>query len=473
MTETFTVSTVDGGSQTITITVNGANDAPTAAITAPTDGTTVEFGSLVTLTATGADVDNSTLTYAWRTQPAGRGSFADAAAASTTWTAPNSGTGRVTLTLTVTDDDATPRSGTASVTVNPIAVAVTLGGALTGSVTEDNSTTTATGTLTIATASSNQAVIPQSATGTYGSLSITGLDWTYTLDNADVDTNALPAGVIVMDTFTVTASVNPAVSVQITITITGANDPTTVTISRPAAATSGDFNVESDRVLTLRAIGEDPDTGEGRALTFAWTTNPANTGVFADATSPNTTWTAPSTAAGNVTLTLTATASGITAFADFPLVVIAEPTITGNGIGVSTTPEVVSTATIDTDTGMVTDNTGRAAGMLTVSGAIPTDPDDGEPYDVVHTIISQPTYGDVTIDDASLISNVGDFWNYQLDNSREVTRNLGPGDTRRPTPSPSKPPSARSRLTASSPSPSPPPPSPTTARLSSSPTARA
>ena len=138
-TDTFTVIAEAGGTQdiTITITVTGVNDAPTARITAPADGMQVEFDSVVTLTATGADPDAATLTYAWTANPP-TGSFADAANPNTTWTVPDGSTDPVVLILTVTDDATPPATATAQVTVNPVGVAVTFGGATTGSVTEDN-----------------------------------------------------------------------------------------------------------------------------------------------------------------------------------------------------------------------------------------------------------------------------------------------------------------------------------------------
>ena len=65
LTDTFTATTVDGTSQVVTITIDGANDA--AVITGPATGTVVEAGGVAngtpgTPTATGdlnsTDVDN-------------------------------------------------------------------------------------------------------------------------------------------------------------------------------------------------------------------------------------------------------------------------------------------------------------------------------------------------------------------------------------------------------------------------------
>ena len=132
---------------------------------------------------------------------------------------------------------------------------VTLGGDLTGGINE-GATTPITGTLTITNSGSNRAVSIQSPTGTYGSLSITGLDWTYTLDNADDDTNALAEGVEMTDTFTVTAAANPAATVDVVITVTGANDPPVAAIDAPTDGAQVDFG----STVTLTGSATDPDS---------------------------------------------------------------------------------------------------------------------------------------------------------------------------------------------------------------------
>ncbi|MER8807519.1 VCBS domain-containing protein, partial [Mesorhizobium australicum] len=71
------------------------------------------------------------------------------------------------------------------------------------------------------------------ATGTYGAFAInpaTGA-WTYALNNADTDTNALAEGAIVTDTFTatVTDDFGATATQLVTITITGTNDSPVIT----------------------------------------------------------------------------------------------------------------------------------------------------------------------------------------------------------------------------------------------------
>ena len=135
-----------------------------------------------------------------------------------------------------------------------------------GSITEDSSTTTATGTI-VASDFDNAGDITDVLTygaatlnGTYGSLTInsTSGDWTYTLDNSSAVTSALSAGEVVTDTITITVtdSYNATVNKDVVVTITGANDAPVITssatISTPenglAVSTITTTDAESDSI---------------------------------------------------------------------------------------------------------------------------------------------------------------------------------------------------------------------------------
>ena len=440
-TETFTARTAIGdGTQIITITVNGANDAPTAAISAPTPGTQVEFGVAIPVTGTGSDPDTTdTLTYAWRTQPPNRGSFANAALASTMWTAPNTGTANVILILEVSDGTATV---TAQVTVRPRAAPVTIAGGNTGTVVEagtstGTSTGTATATLTVTNPNpapgDSTAVLAPTESSRYGTFAIvlaTGV-WTYTLDDADPDTNALAAGDSPTETFTIRTAADSSVTRVVTITITGANDAPTVTIDELSVS-----SVLSGSAVTLRAAGEDVDTGT--TLTYEWTTTPSGEGSFTNDANRNTTWTAPTLLAGgtmDVTLTLTVTddaGTPATATATVALTVTL-PSTAGPGVDddndpatTADNPRILDPVVLNAD-GSVNSG-GTATGTLTVNNV----PDDLPP---THRIFTQPTYGTATIastaSTAGLTRNVdlSYTWTYTLDNRHPAIQALGPGDT--------------------------------------------
>ena len=198
--DAFSIASADGTEGTVTITVTGANDAPTA--DAGADATVIE-GASVTLDGTdSSDPDASTtLTYAWarksgETDNAVTLTNADKASAS--FTAPNDIAADATLTFVLTVSD-----GTASatdevvITVTGANAAATFGGTLTGAVTEDDQDKDeASGTVTVTDSDGADTVQAQTdKAGTYGTFSIkTNGEWTYTLDNADDDTNALAAG---------------------------------------------------------------------------------------------------------------------------------------------------------------------------------------------------------------------------------------------------------------------------------------
>ncbi len=438
-TETFTARTAIGdGTQIITITVNGANDAPTAAISAPTPGTQVEFGVAIPVTGTGTDPDTTdTLTYAWRTQPADRGSFANAALAGTMWTAPNTGTAAVILILEVTDGTATV---SARVTVRPRAAPVTIAGGNTGAVVEAGTSTgtlTATGTLTVTNPNpapgDSTAVLAPTESSRYGTFAIvlaTGV-WTYTLDDTDPDTNALAAGDSPTETFTIRAAADPSVFRVVTITITGANDAPTVDITTPDSSLS---SVLSGSAVTLRAAGEDVDTGT--TLTYAWTTTPSGEGSFTNDANRNTTWTAPTLAGGtmDVTLTLTVTDDAGTpaAATDMVALTVTLPSTAGPGVDddndpatTADNPPILDPVVLNAD-GSVNSG-GTATGTLTVNNV----PDDLPP---THRIFTPPTYGTAiiasTASTAGLTRNVdlSYTWTYTLDNRNPEIQALGPGD---------------------------------------------
>ena len=120
-------------------------------------------------------------------------------------------------------------SDVADVTINIVDAndAPSAGNDATGALTEDASTSTATGTITGTDQDGDTLTYSGATTGTYGAIALSGATWTYTLDNSDADTTALDAGDTVTDSFTMTVSDGTASdTMTVTITITGADDAT-------------------------------------------------------------------------------------------------------------------------------------------------------------------------------------------------------------------------------------------------------
>ena len=250
--DTFTVTTIDGTPQVVTITIHGAGDA--AIISGTTTGSVVEAGGVAnaaagTPTATGTlsntDVDNASDTFTAVSAPAasdgGYGTFTMTTTGVWTYTLNNANSAVQALNVgnTLTDTfTITTIDGTAQVVTITIAGtndAAVISGTATGSVIEAGGvanatlgTPTATGTLTDAdpdNAPNSFTAIssPKASAGGYGSFTMTAAGvWIYTVDNANSAVQALNVGGTLTDTFTVTTVDGTAQGV--TITITGTND---------------------------------------------------------------------------------------------------------------------------------------------------------------------------------------------------------------------------------------------------------
>ena len=267
-TDVFTVTVSDGTPATVTITVTGANDAPTADAG---DNQIVPSAAVVNLNGTGSsDPDTGdALTYRWA-QVAGTPTVAldDETTATATFTAPAVTEDTVLMfQLTVTDSQVVSDTDTVAVTIQADNTAAIITGDLAGSVTEDADENTATGVLTATDPTESDIEFNEqlNTAGTYGAFALTAEGaWIYTLDNDASVTNALGVTTIVPDmvteTFQVQASDNtPAV---VTITITGANDA-------PAAEAGDAQIVVVNAEVTLDGTGShDPE--DDSPQTYRW-----------------------------------------------------------------------------------------------------------------------------------------------------------------------------------------------------------
>ncbi|TYL85993.1 hypothetical protein FXB40_42575 [Bradyrhizobium rifense] len=246
LTDTFTVTSIGGTPQLITITINGSNDA--AIISGTATGTVTEAACETRGTPTAAgrltdtDVDNTPDTFTPVTSPRvsdhGYGSFQMTADGVWTYTLDNANcavqalnvSDTLTDTFTVTTIDGTAQVVT--ITIHGTNDPAIIHGCTTGSVTEpdceEHGKPTARGRLTDTDVDNppntfTPVTCATRSAGGYGTFTMTAAGvWTYTLDTTNCAVKALPSCDTLTDTFTVTTI--DGTEQTIAITIHGADD---------------------------------------------------------------------------------------------------------------------------------------------------------------------------------------------------------------------------------------------------------
>ncbi|MFJ1303048.1 VCBS domain-containing protein, partial [Pseudomonadota bacterium AL_CKDN230030165-1A_HGKHYDSX7] len=237
LTETFTVTSADGSTHDITVTIQGTNDAPklsgevTGSVTE--DGVKTASGQLTT-----TDVDaTDTHTYTVVGNAKGTyGSFGVDANGKWTYTLDNAAAQTLksgqaiteTYTVQVSDGHGGTDTKVVSVTINGTDDAAVITphapGADQGRVQEDGQLA-ANGKLDIIDPDAGQAVFQAqpSTQGAYGTFAVDANgNWTYNLDNANKTVQALGADKTLTETFTVKSA--DGSTHDITVTIQGTND---------------------------------------------------------------------------------------------------------------------------------------------------------------------------------------------------------------------------------------------------------
>ncbi|WP_165821534.1 VCBS domain-containing protein [Falsiruegeria mediterranea] len=270
ITDTLTVSTVDGTTKQITVTINGTDDK--AAIS----GTAVGAVTEDKLTATGGkldvtDPDAGQASFVPQTGAAGaHGSFTVQPDGTWSYTLDNGQpavqalkTGdQITDTLTVSTVDGTTKQIT--VTINGTDDKAAISGTAVGAVTEDKLTATG-GKLDVTDPDAGQAsFVPQTgAAGAHGSFTVQpDGTWSYTLDNGQPAVQALKTGDQITDTLTV--STVDGTTKQIQITIHGTNDA-------PVLSTATASATEDGSSVTGQMSATDVDTGDTLAYSLGQT----------------------------------------------------------------------------------------------------------------------------------------------------------------------------------------------------------
>ena len=405
--------TATGTSFDVTITVAGANDAPVLSGTSlsgkrGTVGqaietiTDTELNSLFSDPDTG-DVlafvvtldDGSALSTIGLSYTAGTGITGDLLSSLTA--------GTYTIKVVARDSDGTGEaSPEATFTLGIVAQGIS--GDNVGSVTEDDGgNNSATGTLSALgqTISLDGANNLGRADGTYGQMRFDAGSgqWTYTLDNNNLETDKLAGNVSAEDLFTFSSGTS---SYTVTITVSGANDaPVVATAIEPQSGTEG-----QESRINLANLFSDPDTGDTLRLTFVLMRN--NTDVTSTVTHSYTNDILSITPPDEGTYTVIVTASdrpggsGLTATSTFTLEAEAQ-SIDGDATGEVTEDDPANSI----DTGTLT------AGALPIRLVDPRNSDTGD---------VEGTYGVMTFDLNSKI------WTYTLDNTDVDTQALAAGE---------------------------------------------
>ncbi len=265
VTDTFAVTTSDGGSVNVVVTITGTNDIATLSgdVAKPlTEGNAV-LSTTGTLTL--ADLDATDATVVGQTDTDGSyGKFSITAAGAWSYTADDA-LNQLDAGQVVTDTFAVTTSDGGSVNVvititgtNDLAA---LSGETTKSLTETDATLSTSGTLTLADLDATDAtVVAQTDTdGTYGKFSINAAGaWTYTSDDA---LNQLDAGQVVTDTFAVTTG--DGGTVNVVVTITGTNDAPTAVNDTNTAREPGGTTTSSSAYPAVNASGNVLTTSPG------------------------------------------------------------------------------------------------------------------------------------------------------------------------------------------------------------------
>ena len=233
LSESFVVQSEDGTSQTVTITIEGTNDAPV--VVGPLAESAAEDDSFfaVDLLSGASDVDSLGVSIVAGSVT---GLQQGVILAGTTLNVdpsdsvfqslPAGVTETITIGYDIIDGDGGIVAQTATITIVGTNDAPIVGGVSTGAVVEDN-VTPATGTLTITDVDDGEAVFAaitasDPSDNGFGSFEVLpDGTWTYTLDSSNPDVQALEIGETTTDSITV-SSLDGSVSIVLTVTITGA-----------------------------------------------------------------------------------------------------------------------------------------------------------------------------------------------------------------------------------------------------------
>ena len=291
---TYTINDGNGGTDTatLTITINGTNDAPIVGGTIPPQ-TDLDADTITPIDTSSifSDPDGDTLTYSITGLPAGlnfnstTGEITGTIDNSASQGGPNSD-GIYTVEVTADDGNGESVSTTFTWTVTNPGPAAFDNSRL---VTEDG-TAIASGNLildddgsgvdsdpdgddlSVSSFDGSAANVGLTIDGDYGSIVVNSLgNYTYTLDNTNADVNALDVGEQLTETFsyTITDNEGGTSTAVLTITVDGANDAPVTGATIPSQADD-----DADTITTVDVTGAFSDV-DGDTLTYTATGLPS------------------------------------------------------------------------------------------------------------------------------------------------------------------------------------------------------
>jgi VCBS repeat-containing protein len=223
---TYTIEVDDNegstDSETVTVTINGRNEAPTANDDAATTGE----DTAVNIDVFGNDSDpDTTDVLTVTTANAANGTVVIEADNTLTYTPDADFNGSDTISYAISDGNGGTDAAQVAITVNAVADDAVIAGDTTGDAEED-SALTASGTLTVTDPDAGEDLM-QAQAGTAGSFGIFSVDtdgnWDFVLTNNDPAVQGLGCDEVVTDSFIVTSADGTA-SETVVITVTGTND---------------------------------------------------------------------------------------------------------------------------------------------------------------------------------------------------------------------------------------------------------
>ena len=266
--EAFTVTTIDGTSQVVTVTITGTNDAPVAQ---DASVTVTEDAPLLTGSVIATDTDaNAVLAFSLNAAPPPgltfnpNGSYTFDASNAAYQSLAAGQTQVLTIPYTVTDDQGASSTANLVITLTGTNDAAVISGVAVGSVTEDG-VPVASGALTVSDVDSPASFVAASATGTYGDFAVNASGaWTYTLRNSDANVQALTSAQRPVESFTVTSA--DGTTSTVTVTVNGTNEP-------PVAVVTPASGNEDAAGIPVTLGGTDLD---GSIASFTITSLPTN-----------------------------------------------------------------------------------------------------------------------------------------------------------------------------------------------------